>query len=91
MVVRKKRIYDTFEIASKIYESTKQHFCSTITCEGKELGYDGFSFHRLETLEWKEKMNTDFNWQFEGTKDNDGSPLIWNYTKCYQMLLYYRV
>jgi hypothetical protein len=74
-----------------VRDISKQHFCSTITCEGKELGYDGMSFHRLEHLEWKEKMNSDFDWRFEGTTDYDGSPLVWNYTKCYQMLIYYRV
>ena len=74
-----------------VRDTTKQHFCSTITCEKKEMAYDGMSFHRLETLEWKEKMNSDFDWRFEGTTNNDGSPLIWNYTKCYQMLIYYRV
>jgi hypothetical protein len=55
------------------------------------MAYDGMSFHRLESLEWKEKLNTNFDWRFEGTTDYDGSPLVWNYTKCYQMLIYYRV
>jgi len=74
-----------------VRDISKQHFCSTITCEKKEMAYDGMSFHRLESLEWKEKLNTNFDWRFEGTTDYDGSPLIWNYTKCYQMLIYYRV
>jgi hypothetical protein len=74
-----------------VRDISKQHFCSTITCEKKEMAYDGMSFHRIESLEWKEKMNSNFDWRFEGTTDYDGSPLIWNYTKCYQMLIYYRV
>ena len=74
-----------------VRDISKQHFCSTITCEKKEMAYDGMSFHRLESLEWKEKLNTNFDWRFEGTTDYDGSPLVWNYTKCYQMLIYYRV
>ena len=74
-----------------VRDTSKQHFCSTITCEKKEYGYDGLSFHRMEPLEWKDKLNTDFDWGFEGTKDYDGTPLIWNYTKCYQLLLYYRI
>ena len=74
-----------------VRDISKQHFCATITCEGKQMGYDGMSFHRLVPLEWKHKMNSNLNWQFEGTKDYDGTPLEWNFTKSYQMLLYYRV
>ena len=74
-----------------IRDTTKQHFCATLTCEKKEMGYDGMSFHRLVPLEWKQKMNSNFNWEFEGTKDYDGTPLEWNFTKCYQLLMYYRI
>jgi hypothetical protein len=74
-----------------VRDTTKQHFCATLTCEKKEMGYDGMSFHRLVPLEWKEKMNNNFNWEFEGTKDYDGTPLKWNFTKCYQLLMYYRI
>lgn len=81
-----------YQIDSAIVRDTKQqHFCAAITCEGKEMGYDGMSFHRLVPLEWKQKMNRDISWQFEGTKNYDGTPLEWNFTKCYQMLMYYRV
>ena len=74
-----------------IRDTTRQHFCATLTCEGKEYGYDGLSFHRMVPLQWKNKLNKDFSWQFEGTKDNDGTPLEWNFIKCYQLLIYYRV
>jgi len=74
-----------------VRDISKQHFCATISCEGQEMGYDGMSFHRIVPLMWKHKMNTDFTWQFEGTNDYDGTPLKWNFTKCYQLLIYYRV
>jgi hypothetical protein len=75
-----------------VRDTTKQHFCATITCENKEYGYDGMSFSRLTSLEWKNKLNSsNFTWRFEGSINHDGSPLEWNYTKCYQLLLYYRV
>jgi hypothetical protein len=74
-----------------VRDVSKQHFCATITCEGKEMGYDGMSFHRLVSLDWKEKLNSNINWQFEGTKDYDGTPLEWNFTKSYQLLMYYRI
>ena len=77
--------------SSAIIDKSGQHFCANITCEGKEYGYDGMSFHRLVKMKWKKKLNDDFNWQFEGTKDNDGTPLEWNYTNGYQLLMYYRV
>lgn len=77
--------------SASVRDISKRHFCATLTCESKELAYDGMSFHRLEPFEWKHKMNTDYNWKFEGTTDIDGSYLTWNFTKCYQMLMYYRV
>jgi hypothetical protein len=75
-----------------VRDTTKRHFCATITCENKEYGYDGMSFSRLIKLEWKNKLNSsDFTWKFQGSNTSDGIPLEWNYTTCYQMLLYYRV
>ena len=78
--------------SSVVRDTTKQHFCATITCENKEYGYDGMSFSRLTKLEWKNKLNSsNFTWEFEGSTDYDGTPFKWNYTKSYQLLLYYRV
>lgn len=74
-----------------VRDINKEHFCAAITCEGKEMGYDGMSFHRLVPLEWKHKMNTNISWQFEGTNNYDGKPLEWNFMKSYQLLMYYRV
>jgi hypothetical protein len=74
-----------------VRDINKEHFCAAITCEGKEMGYDGMSFHRLVPLEWKHKMNTNINWQFEGTNNYDGKPLEWNFMKSYQLLMYYRI
>ena len=74
-----------------VMDVSQKHFCSTLTCEGKEFAYDGYSFHKLEPLEWKEKLNTDFEWYFEETNKYAGKNIVWNYTKSYQMLIYYRV
>jgi hypothetical protein len=75
-----------------VRDTTKQHFCATITCENKEYGYDGMSFSRLTQLEWKNKLNSSkFTWRFNGSTNHDGTSLEWNYTKCYQLLLYYRI
>lgn len=74
-----------------IRDTTRQHFCATLTCEGSEYGYDGLSFHRMVPLKWKNNVNKDMYWQFEGTNNFDGTPLKWNFTKSYQLLMYYRV
>jgi hypothetical protein len=81
-----------YEIDSAVIRDvSKQHFCATLTCEDKEMGYDGMSFHRLVSLDWKQKLNANINWQFEGTNDYDGTPLEWNFMKSYQLLMYYRI
>jgi hypothetical protein len=75
-----------------VRDKTKSHFCALLTVEGKQMAYDGLSFHRLEYMEWKNKLNDkNFNWKFEGSTNYDGVSLIWNFTECYQMLIYYRV
>jgi len=81
-----------YEIDSAVVRDiSKQHFCSMITCEGKEMGYDGASFHRLVPLSWKQKMNSNMEWEFEGTNDYDGKHLKWSFMKSYQLLIYYRI
>jgi hypothetical protein len=80
-----------YKIDSAVVRDTSaQHFCTTATCEGIDMGYDGASFHRLVLLDWKHNLNRDIDWQFEGSKNQDGEPVYWNFMKCYQMLFYYR-
>lgn len=75
-----------YEIDSAaIIDISKQHFCATITCEGKEMSYDGMSHHPLVPFKWKEELNNNSNWGFKG------HDLKWNFTDCYQILMYYRV
>ena len=77
--------------SSVVRDISKQHFCACVTCEGKEMGYDGASFHRLSPLKWKNKINSNIDWEFEGSNDYDGTTLKWNFIKSYQLLIYYRV
>ena len=74
-----------------IRDTTQQHFSATLTCDNKQMAYDGMSFHRLVPLEWKQYINSDFFWGFDGSNNSDGTPLKWNFTHGYQMLMYYRV
>jgi hypothetical protein len=81
-----------YKLDSCIIRNTKgHHFSSLLTCEKKEYGYDGMSFHRLVPLSWKKNLNKDFVWQFEGSTDNDDKLLEWNFRSGYQMLVYYRI
>lgn len=73
-----------------IRDTTQQHFCATLTCEGKQMAYDGMSFHRLVSFEWKQYINSYYTWSFDGSNNSDGTPLKWNFTHGYQMLIYYR-
>ena len=56
-------------------------------CEGKEMAYDGMSFHRIVPFNWKKSINSNFVWTFFGTPES----LKWNFRHGYQMLMYYRV
>jgi hypothetical protein len=67
------------------------HFSSLLTCEKNEMAYDGMSFHRLVNMEWKKRINTNYSWRFEGSKDADDKAIEWNFLNGYQMLIYYRV
>jgi len=55
------------------------------------MGYDGMSFHRLVPMKWKNTINANKTWGFEGSNDTDGTPLKWSFMNGYQLLLYYRV
>ena len=72
-----------------VRDTTKQHFCTLLTCEGTQMGYDGMSFKRMVPFEWKDKLNiSQVEWQFA---DTNNAKLKWNFTKSYQLLMYYRV
>ena len=70
-----------------IRDTTRKHFSATLTCNRKEIAYDGMSFHRIVPFNWKKYINSNFVWEFFGTPKN----LQWNFTHGYQMLIYYRV
>jgi hypothetical protein len=74
-----------------VRDISKQHFCAMITCEGKQMGFDGYSYHRLTPSKWKDKINSNDKWEFESTEKEDGEPLKWSFLHSYQMLMYYRV
>ena len=84
----------TFNLKGNIYSldsaiirnNEKYHFCSLLTCNGKEYGFDGASFSRLSEFSWKSLINEDQDWTFAGSED-----MLWNFMKGYKLLFYYRV
>ena len=74
-----------------IRDTQKEHFCSTLTCNNKEYGFDGASLSKMSEFNWKKLISTNKEWTFvgsnwEGTKE----PILWNFRNGYQMLFYYR-
>ena len=68
-----------------IRDNNKQHFCSLLTCNNIEFSYDGASFSRISKFNWKNLINKNLNWGFEGHN------LKWNFKKGYKLLFYYRI
>ena len=77
--------------SSVVRDVEQEHFCATLTCDGKEMGYDGASFHRLVPMQWKKNLNVDKKWKFKGTEHGPRDPLYWSFMHGYQILMYYRV
>ena len=77
-----------YELDSVVLRNNKKHhFSAYITCNGKEMAFDGAGLNRLYSFKWKDKLikNKNSEWTFEG------SPSIkFNFEKGYQILFYYR-
>jgi len=67
------------------------HFCSTLTCGGKGMGFDGGSFSRIADFDWKPLINKNEDWSFDGSVwDGTKDQIRWNFRNGYQLLFYYR-
>jgi len=82
----------TYELDScAIRDIEQEHFTAVLTCEGKEMAFDGASFHRIVPMKWKHLLNKNDRWKFKGTEHSaDGRPYYWTFMHAYQMLFYYR-
>jgi hypothetical protein len=75
-----------YKLDSVILRNIKgYHFSAYITCNGKEYGFDGESYSRMEQFNWKNKINKDKKWRFAEKHDT-----FFNFKKGYQLLIYYR-
>ena len=75
--------------SASVLNDKNEHFSCVLTCEGKEMAFDGMSFSRIVPLMWKQNLNKNVNWGFKGSED-EGVPLQWNFQTCYHQLIYYR-
>ena len=77
----------TYKLDSAILRDiSERHFSAYLTINGKDYGFDGESFSRIEPFQWKNKLNTNTRWRFA-----EQNNIFFNFTKGYQILIYYRV
>ena len=75
-----------------IIDTTGVHFCSMVTYNNKEYGFDGASFKRLNPFKWKKLINVNRKFTFKGSFwSGTTEPIYWNFKTGYQELYYYRV
>ena len=80
-----------YKLDSMVIRTTNgEHFAATITCNNQEFVFEGASNKRLNSFNWKSKINKNEDWSFESSMYS-GSEYKWNFTNGYQMLFYYRV
>ena len=62
----------------------KMHYCCGIKINGKSFIFDGAAFSPLTKRRWTEKLGENANWSVKGSKN------IWNFSKGYSLLFYYK-
>ena len=67
-----------------IRDNSHTHFACAITCNGRQMLYDGAAFNPLISRKWKNMLNRNSNFKLPGSKNQ------WNFKKGYQILFYYR-
>ena len=81
---------DSIIITNKDHFDPKanSHFVSVLTINKKSYKYDGSSTSKLEPFNWKKLINSNKNWSF---KENPRyEPELYNFTKGYKIMFYYR-
>ena len=75
-----------YKIDSAVIRDNKHtHFACAITCNGRQMIYDGAAFSPLISKKWKTMLNRNNNFKLPGSNTS------WNFKKGYQILFYYRV
>lgn len=77
--------------SASVLDNGMEHVCSTITCNGVEFVFDGYSRSRLIPFEWKKMINENVDWGFKDYIYKFDTETFWNFTKTYSALCYYRI
>ena len=64
------------------------HFVSVLTCNNEEYKYDGSSHSKFEKFKWKKLINANKDWSFK--ENSRFEPELYNFTKGYKIMFYYR-
>ena len=69
-------------------KNANSHFVSLLTINKKEYKFDGSSYSKLSTFNWKNLINENKDWSF---RENPlYYPELYNFTKGYKIMFYYR-
>jgi hypothetical protein len=84
-------VLDSIILTNKDHFDPKanSHFVSVLTCNKEEYKFDGSSLSKLEKFKWKKLINTNKDWMFQ--EDPKYEPEVYNFTKGYKILFYYRI
>lgn len=75
----------TYKLDSAIIrDNNHTHFGCGITCNKRDMLYDGAAFTKLISKKWKSLINKNKDWKLPGSKTE------WNFKKGYQILFYYK-
>jgi hypothetical protein len=83
-------VLDSIILTNKDYfkPNSNSHFVSVLTCNNEEYKYDGSSYSKFEKFKWKKLINTNKDWNFRENPKYE--PELYNFTKGYKIMFYYR-
>ena len=83
-------VLDSIILTNKDHFDPKanSHFVSVLTINKKSYKYDGSSTSKLEPFNWKKLINSNKDWGFKENPKYE--PELYNFTKGYKILFYYR-
>jgi len=83
-------ILDSIILTNKEHFNPKEnsHFVSVLTINKKSYKYDGSSTSRLEPFNWTKLINSNKDWYFKENPKYE--PEVYNFTRGYKILFYYR-
>jgi len=83
-------VLDSIILTNKDHFDPKanSHFVSVLTINKKSYKYDGSSTSKLEPFNWVKLINANKDWSFKENPKYE--PELYNFTKGYKILFYYR-